>query len=185
MTTKKPYGKSKATEKPGGKPKPKKSHTNGKKSAPTRKGPAAKGPSPKAPGRSSQKKHGRPPGTRPNNQGVAPKPESKPARTDGGRSHGRPGRRVEPKDNVFNMRVEQIKIRLDELKQYKKILEEEGLKPDVDDKVLETQLIRRLLWLEKQHALVDAEPLAPPPEEDAPSAPSEPKKTRRGKARGR
>lgn len=70
-----------------------------------------------------------------------------------GKSTGEPSKRYKsPGDNVYEMRVKAIKQRLDELRQYKRILEAEGQEPDVDDKRVESELIIRLLRLEKQHA---------------------------------
>ena len=45
--------------------------------------------------------------------------------------------------------VETIKRKLAEIREYKKILAEDGLKPDLEDKARESQLIVRLLRIEK------------------------------------
>jgi hypothetical protein len=148
-------------------------------------------------GRRASAKHGRPPGTKPG-------PGRNPAARDGRESReGQEGRHsnryVDPSDNVYNMRVEAIRTRLGELKQYKRILAEEGLEPDQDDKRVETELIRRLLWLEKQQANEPARraaekekakaadknaPRSDLPSEDAEAA-AEPAPSRRGKNRKR
>lgn len=121
------------------------------------------------------------PGKKPGPQGKKPGPQGK---TFGGK---RPFNRkkVNPADNVFNMRVEQIKIRLDELRQYKRILAEEGLEPDQDDKRVETELIRRLLWLEKQQDPETLRKKAKAEEDAATAPPPVAPKTRRGKDRKR
>jgi len=50
---------------------------------------------------------------------------------------------------VAQKRVASIKNKLYEIRQYKRLLEEQGLKPDQDDKVRESELIVQLLRLEK------------------------------------
>jgi hypothetical protein len=114
------------------------------------------------------------------------KPRSKPRHNDNSTKPLDESQSKRIRDNTFNMRVDQIKTRLDEMRQYKKILAEEGLKPDADDKLLETQLIRRLLWLEKQHANPEGKRLPPkkPVAEEAPK-PKREAKPRRGVDRGR
>lgn len=47
-------------------------------------------------------------------------------------------------------KIGQIRKRLAEMRDYKRLIEADGLAPDAEDKRLETELIRRLLYLEKQ-----------------------------------
>lgn len=49
-----------------------------------------------------------------------------------------------------------LRQRLEEIREYKRILIEDGIKPDAEDKMLESELIQRLLGLEKDLARMDA-----------------------------
>lgn len=191
------------------KPKPQKNQQKTKKKAPARKAapqgdrrPAKGGERPSKPGARPSKPGSRPAyganDRRPPKSGdrsqkkspdrATPAGDDRRPAKDGDRpersGRGRPFK-VDPKDNAYNMRVEQIRIRLNEMRQYKKILEEEGLKPDQDDKRIETELIRRLLWLEKQHARPTPQASDGTEDTDAPAPEPKKKPTRRGKERVR
>ena len=60
-----------------------------------------------------------------------------------------PKREDKPLDPEDANLVNSIKRRLAEIKEYKRILAEDGLKPDEDDKALESDLIVQLLRVEK------------------------------------
>lgn len=47
-------------------------------------------------------------------------------------------------------KIKSVKDRLAEIRQYKQVLAADGLKPDADDKALESELIVKLLRLERQ-----------------------------------
>jgi hypothetical protein len=78
-------------------------------------------------------------------------------RTDSAKPEGKQEHRIHyPLQNepvelgyVAQKRITSIKNKLYEIRQYKRILEEQGLKPDQDDKVRESELIVQLLRLEK------------------------------------
>jgi hypothetical protein len=49
-----------------------------------------------------------------------------------------------------------LRQKLEDIREYKRILTEEGIRPDAEDKVLESELIQRLLGFEKDLARMDA-----------------------------
>ena len=57
-------------------------------------------------------------------------------------------------------KIRRIRARLDEIAEYKKVLAADGSKPDGDDKRLESELIVRLLYLEKELKNMAPEALA-------------------------
>ncbi len=59
------------------------------------------------------------------------------------------GPRVDPVTNALTSQIASVRRRLQEIKEYKKVIATEGLVPDVDDKRRESELIIRLLRLEK------------------------------------
>lgn len=69
--------------------------------------------------------------------------------------------------NETQDRIEAIRRRLGEIKQYKRLIAADGLEPDQDDKRLESELIVRLLRLEKS-LKPQARPKGKPQEEAAP-----------------
>jgi hypothetical protein len=75
-------------------------------------------------------------------------------------------------------KIKKIKTQLDEMKQYKRVIEADGMKPDQADKERESALIVRLLRLERELGEMDGtrpkrKKPAPPP------AKAKPTKTRR------
>jgi hypothetical protein len=78
-------------------------------------------------------------------------------------------------------KIARIRSRLDEIRQYKRILAEEGLQPDRADKELESELIVRLLRLEKDLGLRPAK--ARPGQGKPSAAPAKAQGARRGEAR--
>lgn len=56
-------------------------------------------------------------------------------------------------------KIRMLKGKLDEMRQYKRVLEEDGLKPDASDKVLESELIVKLLRFEKMLAEAEGRPI--------------------------
>lgn len=58
-------------------------------------------------------------------------------------------------------KIRVLKRKLDEMRQYKRMMAEEGQKPDTADKVRESDLIVRLLHLEKQLAEAEGRPYRP------------------------
>jgi len=59
-----------------------------------------------------------------------------------------PTKRFEPEPKDANT-VNAIRAKLALMKQYKKLLAEDGLSPDTDDKELESELIKQLIRIEK------------------------------------
>ena len=57
-------------------------------------------------------------------------------------------------------KINRLRARLDEIAEYKKVLATDGSKPDLDDKRLESELIVRLLYLEKELKNMAPEALA-------------------------
>ena len=57
-------------------------------------------------------------------------------------------------------KIKRLRARLDEIAEYKKVLATDGSKPDIDDKRLESELIVRLLSLEKELKNMAPEALA-------------------------
>lgn len=47
------------------------------------------------------------------------------------------------------VQIARIRVKLQEIKDYKRLIAQDGLKPDEDDKILESSLIVQLLRLEK------------------------------------
>ena len=53
-------------------------------------------------------------------------------------------------------KMSSLRQRLEEIREYKRILVEDGVKPDAEDKIVESDLIQKLLGLEKDLARMDA-----------------------------
>lgn len=81
-------------------------------------------------------------------------------------------------------KITRIKTRLGEMKEYKRILASEGLTPDADDKIKETELIRLLLNLEKQIGLGKKPWIVAPPKPKMPRTKAKPAVGRRARGNG-
>lgn len=76
--------------------------------------------------------------------------------------------------NETNDKIEAIRVRLHQIRQYKRLIAADGHKPDQEDKRLESELIIRLLRLEKS-----TKPLPAPKQKPEETAEADAKPARR------
>lgn len=79
---------------------------------------------------------------------AAPEPTSQENPMEKIKKPTKPSGRMTPAE--VQSRMDAVRRRLAEIREYKILIASDGLVPDQDDKRLETELIRRILWLEKQ-----------------------------------